>query len=974
MNEINYISFYENLNTLFNAPNKTCKFNLSGKIEEINSNSEEMLLSVKFLEKYIFKGLYAIKGDIFPLPKINDNIHINEIQFKLTSEFNLGFFIKFSKDENIYSEINENKHDIVFDFTKDNIIKELINIFNITQKLNSKIFIIEDDSSENNYILRCIEDKKIYFLSKDTKNFTKKEILYIFNYYYDNNNIELTKISLVEKLTEEDLVIIIENNENLKNIFFLGKIIEISTDIIILVSNEKKLYKLVKRKVKKINKDFEDTKTNKEIFDKLKKNEIKIGQLFLITNYKEENYENNIIILETTNNSFIYFSNQDIYFSDNIKLNNISVIQFHFLDFIHDKNYYNEIEVKGINQFINSSSINIIIENKKLPNYEYYPISIKLISNKEDSKKSEIISFKFNLYHGFLNKINAYINHKCKKPYFYEYIYYSLNPIFLKANKKITIQNRLKCINICDNFESSNRIRFNILNIPIQNENINKLENSNSIMICEVFKEINPTIVGIFDINEIENNIPKLISNEIFDAYYEYFGFIYNFLSDYNNIKDENIKKIKAENFVKVCKNNYKNNIKDKNVDFLSINNYENKISKSQMKARLGILVSYYLNQVNEKNIEKIKEYFNIIINVFTQVNDKKEYLTDLQFFRLFKYLVHQKIKFLQSYKICIIPKLDEKSPILLAYKYNIEEIKNIMEISRLFIGYLQLDSYMLKNYLLNNHPASYSLSIEPLFIIKNHLLSGYENFILIEFSLEKHYAQSNRDERITIINSTKIFKNSNIIDFDIIEDEGFLKNHAFAVSMELRHKNNFYHKKNQKNSNIRSPIYYIDKTEIKSIEYKKDEIIQGEDGRFIEAYIDENREFISDLKYYIIYGELLDYKLFIKEDFNELKEKKKLIDNSKKKFRYSINESKNENNKANLIVNVNEQERVNYEESYQILKKYGTIMISDEEYTLFLFNQMIKTAKKNRSFSQLPKLMIYIDQRMKEEENKKSI
>ena len=48
-------------------------------------------------------------------------------------------------------------------------------------------------------------------------------------------------------------------------------------------------------------------------------------------------------------------------------------------------------------------------------------------------------------------------------------------------------------------------------------------------------------------------------------------------------------------------------------------------------------------------------------------------------------------------------------------------------EYSKLFQGYLQIDSNILYNYKINYY--SYSLSIEPLFIIKYHLKSNYDAF-----------------------------------------------------------------------------------------------------------------------------------------------------------------------------------------------------------------------------------------------------
>ena len=46
--------------------------------------------------------------------------------------------------------------------------------------------------------------------------------------------------------------------------------------------------------------------------------------------------------------------------------------------------------------------------------------------------------------------------------------------------------------------------------------------------------------------------------------------------------------------------------------------------------------------------------------------------------------------------------------------------------------------------------------------------------------------------------------------------------------------------------------------------------------------------------------------------------------------------------------------------------------MISDEEYDTFILKQIIQLAKKNNSYNQLPRLILYIDQRMKEEKEKK--
>ena len=104
MNEINDSFFYECFNSLFTSPNHISQVKFSAKIEDINTSSEEMTLTVKCLDKngQCFKGLYAIKGETFPLPKNKDFIEIFEMQLKLSSNLNIGIFIKFSETKNKY--------------------------------------------------------------------------------------------------------------------------------------------------------------------------------------------------------------------------------------------------------------------------------------------------------------------------------------------------------------------------------------------------------------------------------------------------------------------------------------------------------------------------------------------------------------------------------------------------------------------------------------------------------------------------------------------------------------------------------------------------------------------------------------------------------------------------------------------------------------------------------------------------------
>ena len=74
MNKINDFPFYYIFNSLFTSSTHICQLNQLSKIEEINTNSEEMPLSIrlKSSEKIdiIFKGLYVIKGEFSNCQKL----------------------------------------------------------------------------------------------------------------------------------------------------------------------------------------------------------------------------------------------------------------------------------------------------------------------------------------------------------------------------------------------------------------------------------------------------------------------------------------------------------------------------------------------------------------------------------------------------------------------------------------------------------------------------------------------------------------------------------------------------------------------------------------------------------------------------------------------------------------------------------------------------------------------------------------
>ena len=315
-----------------------------------------------------------------------------------------------------------------------------------------------------------------------------------------------------------------------------------------------------------------------------------------------------------------------------------------------------------------------------------------------------------------------------------------------------------------------------------------------------------------------------------------------------------------------------------------------------------------------------------------------------------------------------------ETSPYSLAYEFNLNEIRNIDEYSRLFLGYLQIDSYILNNYNISPKSRSYSFSIEPLFILKHHLLSKYEVFFLIERHDNDIMAWTDIEMRITFINEENLFKRSKVKKISYITDSKSLKNYAFGISMIFRHEKNSHPNKNLKNTKVVSPIFYCDNGERKKLifEDKIKNKLTGVDGILIESLIINNKEIIISLAKDFIYGELLDYKLFIEKDFSKLKNKiQNIMKNNEKYFqKFNLTKPVFESNKNNKMVEDNENNAQKLKDMvFQALKK-NELRIGDQIYSLELIKEIISTEKKNNQHNLLPPIFLEIDKELSKNEN----
>ena len=285
------------LNQLFLRKNKYCETRIESKIEAIILQKELYFVDIIEDENY-YQGLTIIKSNLISEPTYMSIITIKNINYRLDENFQPKLFINaqiIKKHEKSSVSGRENtKYKDVLNFAESNITETLRNFFDIKEKLLSNIFIVQS-SNETEYSLVLFKKKLSYFLVKKYEfldySLELKDIIYITDYYIDGKNIKLTQISLIEKLSEEKLFILLQEKEEISNNYLWGKIIE----------KDKK------------NKIIRMMTNNKELFTFEKyNNDLKLGQYFIFSNYS---IDNNIIKLKEDNDdSFYYYSGEELFF------------------------------------------------------------------------------------------------------------------------------------------------------------------------------------------------------------------------------------------------------------------------------------------------------------------------------------------------------------------------------------------------------------------------------------------------------------------------------------------------------------------------------------------------------------------------------------------------------------------------------------------------------------------------------------
>ena len=578
---------------------------LKKKEKSIECNEKFIVTDIKFIDELdqiifnlrqndtIYEGLAMIKGTIFPIPKLYSILSINRIYLKYDEEFILKIFIegKIEGDTKI-SELDKSTK--IYSFGN-NIIKTISLLTKIdVLGNNSNVFRIIK-SEENKIIIKSILESKesIIEIIQSQKNIFKlNDFIWICNYEVEQNRLKTNDLTTIEILEDDKLINFLDNSLEGKKILF--QVIDIDKENIILFNKNKKIYKLKKNQ----------KALNNKIID--------FCMTIIISNYNIKNSNE----IELNDDSFIYTFKLESYYIENIIINLIVVLEMHFIDFNKDSNVYDCISSSMFDEkkIITKNIEYIYFDSITRKKYEYYPIELTLSSSKNDNIKS---TFSLYIYPSLMNKINAFLNVKDKKLYYYEYLYYNISDDLEEIQKEIIVNDIKYNITVNDNFGSKNRKRISIMNIPFQKCEFSENEmKSCSIQICELINKGFKRIIGFYNIKMEFKEIE--ISNDYFDKYYEFFGDIYDIIKS-NNSRYYNIIEEKLE--TKLIK--YERMMNKNKINILNTNNFYESMTLSQFKSWFGLVICEFSNN-SKSNQYKVKDVLSNADEILYITKDKK--------------------------------------------------------------------------------------------------------------------------------------------------------------------------------------------------------------------------------------------------------------------------------------------------------------------------------------------------------------
>jgi hypothetical protein len=223
--------------------------------------------------------------------------------------------------------------------------------------------------------------------------------------------------------------------------------------------------------------------------------------------------------------------------------------------------------------------------------------------------------------------------------------------------------------------------------------------------------------------------------------------------------------------------------------------------------------------------------------------------------------------------------------------------INNIQLKSKLFSFFYLCNSGCGCNRLYTNE-ISYKLSMLTEKQIKLHLLKILPKVIFRYSNIKSNeYGYILNKDGIMCINEGKIFNEENI---DNLEDKllnNIDNNNEYVIPILMNMLHELYgHGKNMiRSSIVSSPVYINSINRFTFGEIKKNDIksplqtyyidINGESGRVLDFFISEKKKILLALKFsYLSFNELMSYKLWVRENFDELN---KRVEEKTKNFEF---------------------------------------------------------------------------------------
>ena len=794
---------------------------LEGFIQLTLSNGNEKC------EQFIIKN-----GDIKIY--IQNEIQINKINIK---EINNCLYF-----EIINFKINKKKNNLKLNVP--------IYQFKKIQKINS----LDDEILTNNPLISIdlkYNNRKFFDIKREVKvnlnnlnyNFENEKIYSFSNFMIKNNRLESINISSIEELNSNS---------------FLNKYDYLN--ISQLISSEKQIINFY-GKIKNINfikniitvqENNNDTQINVNLnFDFIKK--ISFNGICYFKNFQK---------LNSNNVKYTEFSN--IYIEEK------TLIELEFMDYIKDNNKYNIIQID--NQLIEIKNSIIEFELKNILSMNYCTKKIKFLNKKNNENTSSCDLF-VDIYKGKKNNFLSYLNLD-NAGYSYEFLYQSKNNLFLPISQDININGENKQINKSESFGNKFKKRFVILNI--QNQNIVPEKNEEKYKSWKIIYSIQKNKAPFINYLKLKESTFKLrpfILEKEFERQLNDF-----FINYYNNIQKliDNIIEIRKNyNLLFIEDKEYSNSSETESND-INESSSESIEEKNEEAISYISYIKYGLSSFkfnnSDKEYQKIKRLCFLYLIRPTNVNtrykiyvfkdlikDSKNYnyIDQIKILLNYCYLIDYGISNLSIHLINI----NQNEIIKTAHNLLINIIDKMKEGSGIFKTLNMFNSFVNYDIKIKHHIFSFSLLNEN--DIKIELIQNMNNYYMI-FKEDKNIYGLFSTMDIININFYKITR----IKFDSLNilNEFEKKRISSLIFLLLLHEFFGHQKKNINNKNKISPRYLLD-NEFKLIKHRK-----YDTGNCLEIIINGDLIFFNKIRKKKGIEDLLNIELYIKEDFSEFK------------------------------------------------------------------------------------------------------